>query len=702
MNFSRKIFLTLLLIASLFLASSCKNKKSERLDLFNSIFFTDAAPEATLDEIKERKDFTKMTAASSNNLQKLLKDEKNYLWLKIPFALSDGLKNKDLGLYIGYLRSANEIWLNDFPIGKSGAFPPKEFSSGFKAHYYSFPNEILNQDEENILYIKVWPGFLSGISQKFYITESETAYLNSENTSFTNSKINMIFTGAMWLVFIFYMIMHFTLRNINHTKEFIIFAMLNCFTIAYLTPFAAAEMPWLQNYGFSYLTFIKLTLLCGAYITVFFANSFILELLGEHESKMLLQIRIVLLLIPILITLFVRKYSSLNVIITISVFLCAGQFGFTIPRIISAVLQKDKQPRVIKLLIGFAPVILCVIVDFFIRIIFKNTTLPFFTLYGWQVTIIVFLCYLAIQFNTTYSRNIMLKDKLEEFNNNLEEIVNLRTKELSDANFVLTRGLEAVANVQQNFLPSKTKFLKGWDISISYNPLSDNVSGDLYDYYSSKDKLDGLGIFDVSGHGIPAGLMTILAKGIINQHFSQGLEKNSSVEEIMANINESYIKEKVNVENYITGILFKFGKVDSKQKCTVELSNAGHPYPLFYTSENKDIVELKYKNLNEQYGMIGIEGLETSFPCVKISTMPNDIIVCFTDGLIEATNKNGEQFGTFRLTNIIQENASKSADEILSKILSVYENFTRASKREDDTTIIVLKRTDSSDFVEEI
>ena len=83
---------------------------------------------------------------------------------------------------------------------------------------------------------------------------------------------------------------------------------------------------------------------------------------------------------------------------------------------------------------------------------------------------------------------------------------------------------------------------RGWELAVNYKPLDNEVSGDLYDYYYTEQTLDGLSIFDVSGHGIPAGLMTILVKGIISQHFLNGISQEQSMSDVLKEINLSYIK----------------------------------------------------------------------------------------------------------------------------------------------------------------
>ena len=331
----------------------------------------------------------------------------------------------------------------------------------------------------------------------------------------------------------------------------------------------------------------------GAYTTIYFANSFIISYIHRKDSKPVIIIRLVLFILPIILAFTFKTPKALNRFMPLIVIFGFLQFFFSIPWLIKSLINKQTRKNSMYLLVGFSPVLTGILIDIILKWGGLSPNLPYFTIYGWQVTIFIFLGSLLLRFGSMYMRNTELNTKLSEFNSHLEEVVAMRTKELSDTNYVLSKGLETVAHVQKNFLPAKEKTFKGWELSISYAALDNNVSGDLYDYYFTGPILDGLGIFDVSGHGIPAGLMTILAKGIISQHFITGRNQSEPLSDVLVGINNSYIKEKVNVENYITGLLFRFSEFNSKDVCSIEFANAGHPYPLMYIAKEDKVVELK-------------------------------------------------------------------------------------------------------------
>lgn len=705
MLISRKQINIVILFLSFFTLFSCNKHKPvfHRQDVSNDIYFLETPVDASIGYVMQNSaNFTELKKEYRSNLNRALKNPYNLLWLKIDFVPDAEFKDKTIALYISQLQSSSWLWCNGNSIRKYGSIPPHEISCGTVSHFFMFPKPIINYEGNNTIYIQVWPGPLGMISNTVFIGEQQDVFTLSERHTFFNAKITIAFMTIMVLIFFLYLLLYIVLHKHTHTHVYLYYSLLSLFTSFFLIPFCISEISWALPPFIPYFLIIKICLNISAQVTVFFANSFMLSYLKIKIPKKILYLRVLFIIIPSIVILCIPNYKTLSSFIPFQLFFCMLDFFICTPKLIKSFLHKNKKTDSLKLTIGFMPVLICVLGDIVIRGMMKIDTIPYITLYGWQITIYIFLFYLVQEFGTTFVHNLQLKSQVEHLNTNLEEIVAMRTKELSEANYVLSKGLESVAQVQKNVLPPKEKMFKGWDFSAFYRPLDNNVSGDLYDFYYTEEKLDGIGIFDVSGHGITAGLMTILSKGIISQHFISGLEQNISLTKVLEEINETYIKEKVNVDNYITGLLFKFSDFDSDDICHVQLVNAGHPYPILYDSKNQKISEQKYENQNEQYGIIGIEGLDVSFPTVNFDVSINDVIVCFTDGITEATNLNNEDFTKDRIIEIVKNNAELSSREIGQKIMAKLESFTEGTTINDDITLIVLKRNNSRNFIEGI
>lgn len=693
-----------LLLALLSINSFVFSKeKPYRFNLSGYVEYLEAPAYYNIENIKQRQnDFKVLPKEQFRKMNNLIRKDGDYLWLRIRFDLPTQLKRQNLGVFIAQLNASDAFYINNTLIRRYGSFPPNQISAGFVSQFFMIPKELLNQDDTNEILIQLYPGSSVSLSDYFFIGNQKDVINLSEIKTFFNSRILLIFACVMFIIFIIFFFIFVMLRKYKESNQFLSFSMLIFYSIHFLVPFFITEIPWIKPSFISYFTIIKLFFGIGTFTTIYFANSFIIHYVGVKDSKKVIITRVVLWLFPTLAILFINNTNALMKAAPFFTAIVLLQFVFSVPRLFQALMDKERKHLAINLFVGFAPVIIGLFIDIFVKFILKIYHLPYFTVYGWVLTGIVFLIFILHRFGKMYINNIELREKLMTFNSHLEDVVAMRTKEVTEANFILSRGLETVSHVQKNFLPPQIKTLRGWEIAICYKALDHEVSGELYDYYYNKSTLYGLGLFDVSGHGIPAGLMTILAKGIISQHFLAGIADSESTSEILEEINKSYIKEKVNVENYITGLLFHFSEFNKNDICSLEVANAGHPYPFVYSKKDDKLSELKYKNSDEQYGIIGIEDLEVSFPPVSCRLSVGDILVCFTDGITESINKDGEYFGKQRLMNLVKEYNDYSAEEIKDKIIEYYYDFMKEAPITDDISLIILKRTPSEDFIEEI
>ena len=678
-------FISLILSSVIF--SSCNSGFKEfRYDVSNFVSYLETPADYNLGQIHQRSlDFKPLSKKDMGNLNRLIENDGDFIWLKINFYIPENLKDKEIGLYIGYIRGADLLFINNIGVRQYGEFPPHESSAGFIAQYFMFSDNMLNKNGLNTMYIKIWPDAFASIAETIYISEKPEIFRASESMTFFNSKIMLSFSAILMIVFFMYLFLYIVMKNYENRNVYLFFALLNLYTIFFLVPFFISEISWIKPVWLSYTMLIRLFFYGGAFTTIYFANSFIIAFLRKKDSIKIIITRLILFAIPLIWSLTINTPLKLNHFMPNIIFFGALQFCFSIPRLVIALINKDTRRNCLDLLVGFTPVLIGIVIDFILKFGRVSPNLPYFTVYGWQVTIFIFLGALLLRFGSMYMHNTELNSKLSEFNSHLEDVVAMRTKELSEANYVLSKGLETVSHVQKNFLPPKTKSFRGWDLAISYTALDNNVSGDLYDYYFTEGVLDGLGIFDVSGHGIPAGLMN----------------QEESISNVLKDINKSYIKEKVNVENYITGLLFRFSEFNKKDICSVEFANAGHPYPLFYSAEENTVKELKQVS-EKQYGILGVEGLDVSFPPINFRASQDDIIICFTDGLTDCTNSQGVDFSKDRIIKLVQKYHEESAIMIMNRIMDNFTDFIGNAKHSDDITLIVLKRVNSKDYIEEI
>ena len=245
----------------------------------------------------------------------------------------------------------------------------------------------------------------------------------------------------------------------------------------------------------------------------------------------------------------------------------------------------------------------------------------------------------------------------------------------------LENEIKMASVIQQNFFRQEIDNIKKYEVAYFSRPMV-GVSGDLYDFYKSAEKLDGLGVFDVSGHGISSGLVTMLVKNIIHQEFYN--HKDSELWEIVNRINDRVIEEKGEIQNYLTGVLVRL------YEKKFEIVDAGHPAPILY---KKKTGECNFIKLGERaVGAIGIAGFPVYYESLFYDFEDGDELILFSDGVIDIKNENEEYFGKERLLEAAKINIDKTAAEQVSFIANSIYSFCGSREQNDDLTIIVLKK----------
>jgi serine phosphatase RsbU (regulator of sigma subunit) len=296
-------------------------------------------------------------------------------------------------------------------------------------------------------------------------------------------------------------------------------------------------------------------------------------------------------------------------------------------------------------------------------------------------------------------------DTITDYRVNLEKKVEERTKELqaameeleamNDSLTLVNREIEEsnaryktdnkmAANVQAAFLPQKPSQSDEYDIALIFKPMS-GVSGDFYDFYQTDGQVNGAGIFDVSGHGISSGLLTLLARSIINRNFNSNHERLGIV---MENINNDLIAEIGQAGLYITGILLRFGDG------VVEYANSGHPELIYRSGKTKIAGQVIPPGGESIVGpFLGVDMLKEKFKSIKLQFNRGDSLLAFTDGLRETKNLKGEEYNERRIIKSLQDGPGGTAREILDFVMEQFYDFTRKKDNlSDDITAIVIRK----------
>lgn len=644
-------------------------------------------------------DFKRITNMKKNNLERLVGKEGSFIWVRSRFNIPESLCNQNLTLVIPKLHFSNQVWINGEYIGTGGNFPPNEVSRLNKSHCYNIPEELLRPHETNELLIKIWCHGKSRISAETFIGPAVQSQHYADTLSFIHSTFYIYFEGGTFAAFFIYFFLY--IRSRRKSKNHFYFSLFNLAAMFFITSFYMSDMYVYNNGLISHLAYVKFFLCIACYCLFYFIANFILAYLEIKTSDAFTALTLGVFVLQVLITLGAPDYNFLMKICPYMLLMVPLQMGYALHQFVLGFFRKSKRKKALILLAGFSPSFVGFIVDIVVRNAFPYGTHIFYCIIGWQITDIFFLILLTRQF-------YVLFDRVELLNTDLENQVKIKTEnltkvnnELASAMFRAKTDMAMASIIQKKFFPFPTQNFKGWDLAITYKPLED-VSGDLYDYYATNEYLDGISLFDVSGHGIAASLLTMLSKDIIFKLFRESQRTGRSMGDTLMSFNSALNKAKGTVENYLTGLIFKFYEFDENDCVKIQMANAGHPYPILYSKSMNDCEFVRATSSENQYGSIGIQNLDVCFQNYEFTMVPGDIIVLYTDGLTEAKNRRGEQFQTFRLRKCIAENADLHANEILKKITEALQKFLGKTPMEDDLTIIVLKRDPCDDYIEEL
>lgn len=239
----------------------------------------------------------------------------------------------------------------------------------------------------------------------------------------------------------------------------------------------------------------------------------------------------------------------------------------------------------------------------------------------------------------------------------------------------MEREVGIAADIQNQLLPTKLPKLKNADI-FGYSVSAKGVSGDYYDVIPIPRGRTALVMCDVAGKGVPASLVMVMIRTIV--HLVAGA--NKSVANILTWVNKG-IAGRIALDRFATMCFLTY----DQNTRHIEYSNAAHHPLLIYRAANMD-----FESFDTEGIPIGLEK-NSVYGQQSMDLYPGDIIILYTDGIIEAMNVKNEQYSLEALEKIIKKNYTLTPKEIVELILQDIDEFVGKAKQHDDQTILVMK-----------
>jgi phosphoserine phosphatase RsbU/P len=228
--------------------------------------------------------------------------------------------------------------------------------------------------------------------------------------------------------------------------------------------------------------------------------------------------------------------------------------------------------------------------------------------------------------------------------------------------------------IQKGLLPGKLPDIPKYDIA-AINISSKQVGGDYYDVIKLSEAKFIIAVGDVSGKGTPASLLMANLQAMIRALVPLGL----SLSELTKRVND-LIFESTGNDRFIT---FFWGAINPNSN-TFNFVNAGHNPPILLRRDGT-IERLEVGGL-----LLGIMKTVVPYQEGDIQLNAGDTLVLFTDGVSEAMNSDGVEYGEEKLLSVIQLNRNAMADVLMNKIVASVQEYSGAYQS-DDITMVVIK-----------
>ena len=250
--------------------------------------------------------------------------------------------------------------------------------------------------------------------------------------------------------------------------------------------------------------------------------------------------------------------------------------------------------------------------------------------------------------------------------------------ELADR-VTMKRDLEIARDIQRWLVPSAPPRIAGLDIAFATRP-ANTVSGDYYDAFLRPPGADGsahllLVVADVAGKSVPAALLMATIQASLRTLAAQP----ASLAELVSGLNRYASEHSLGGARFTTAFLAELDPV------TLEMAyiNAGHNPPVLQRARGE------IERLEAGGFPLGIR-LDAEYELGHVVLGRGDLLAVLTDGLADAENERGEEYGETRLVELFQQPPSGTAASELKRIMSAVDAFVGAARQHDDITALIL------------
>ena len=246
--------------------------------------------------------------------------------------------------------------------------------------------------------------------------------------------------------------------------------------------------------------------------------------------------------------------------------------------------------------------------------------------------------------------------------------------------------LKAAAEIQKSLLPQKTFLEENLEIAWKFEPC-EHMGGDIFNIFKIDAEHLGIYMLDVSGHGVPAAMVTVSVSQFLQQNSAQLLQNSSIIApaEVLNALDKEFPFERFN--NFFTITYFI---INVKNGDTI-YSNAGHPFPILL--HKSETVELLKKGgptvgIGDFYDL---DDGKIKFEEGQLKMKPGDKLFIYTDGIVEYQNKKKELYGEDRFYKSLKKQENESVQNMIDQCIKSLMEFGNNTSPQDDITLLGLE-----------
>ena len=282
-----------------------------------------------------------------------------------------------------------------------------------------------------------------------------------------------------------------------------------------------------------------------------------------------------------------------------------------------------------------------------------------------------------LQHQSTVSTTDELGALASSFNRMTRFLAEAREQELHAQ--AVARDLSIATRIQNALLPEELPEISGIEMACYYQPARE-VGGDYYDVISLPGGRAGIVVADVSGKGLAGSLVMTMTRSLVRMAARTQLDAASILEEVNASLSRDMTEGMF--------VTLAWAELDD-ERSQVRIARAGHNPPLLLRASGRvEQFQPGGISLGMDPGPLFSQSLEVS----HVDLAPGDSLILYTDGIVEAMNHDGVEYGLERFAQILQNLTAAAPEEVVEGVVTDLARHVAGAEASDDITLVVARR----------